>query len=74
MTSGLVGTAAIYDLWGDSVSLAYRVQTANSEPGIYLTSAVYERVRDSFSFSPAGDVTTKDEVEQVWRLEEVARV
>lgn len=74
VTSGLVGGAAIYDLWGDSVNLAFRTQAANSEPGIYLTDAVHERVRDAFTFSPAGEVTTKSGTESVWRLEVGARV
>ena len=74
VTSGLVGSAAIYDLWGDSVNLAFRTQAANSEPGIYLTDAVHERVRDAFRFSPAGEVTTRSGTESVWRLEESARV
>ena len=74
VTSGLVGSAAIYDLWGDSVNLAFRTQAANSEPGIYLTETVHERVRDAFTFSPAGEVATRSGTESVWRLEESARV
>ena len=52
VTSGLVGGAAIYDLWGDSVNLAFRAQAANSEPGIYLTEAVHQRVRDAHTVQP----------------------
>ncbi|GAA3580266.1 adenylate/guanylate cyclase domain-containing protein [Microlunatus spumicola] len=74
VTSGLVGGAAIYDLWGDSVNLAFRAQSANSEPGIYLTEAVHQRVRDAYAFTPAGDVSTKSGSEGVWRLEVGARV
>ena len=74
VTSGLVGGAAIYDLWGDSVNLAFRAQAANREPGIYLTEAVHQRVRDAHTFSPAGDVSTKTGTEAVWRLEVGARV
>ena len=73
VTSGLVGGAAIYDLWGDSVNLAFRTQAANSEPGIYLTEAVHQRVRDAHAFSPAGEVSTKTGTEAVWRLEVGAR-
>lgn len=74
VTSGLVGGAAIYDLWGDSVNLAFRAQAANREPGVYLTEAVHQRVRDAHSFSPAGEVSTKTGEEAVWRLEVDARV
>lgn len=74
VTSGLVGGAAIYDLWGDSVNLAFRTQAANREPGIYLTEAVHQRVRDAHTFSPAGEITTKTGEEPVWRLEVDARV
>lgn len=70
VTSGLVGGgSAIYDLWGDSVNLAFRAQAASSEPGIYLTETVHERVRDAFTLSPAGEVATKSGTESVWRLE-----
>lgn len=68
VTSGLVGASAVYDMWGDSVNLAYRVRNAGAEPGIYVSQAVYEKVRDTDTFEAAGTVTGKDGEQQIWRL------
>lgn len=70
VTSGLVGPAAVYDMWGDSVTLAYRVQSVGEDPGIYVTQTVYDRLRDAAAFEPAGTVTTKKGEQQVWRVQE----
>lgn len=67
VTSGLVGGSAVYDLWGDSVNLAFRVQSDN-QPGIYVTQAVYDTVRDAVPFSEAGQIQTKTGLQQAWRV------
>ena len=72
VTSGVVGSAAIYDMWGDSVNLAYRVQ-ADNRPGTYVTQTVYDKVRDSVSFTPAGQVQTKTGTEQVFMVDDGGR-
>ncbi|MBN9605241.1 MAG: HAMP domain-containing protein [Actinomycetales bacterium] len=70
VTSGLVGLSHVtYDLWGDAVNLAFRVQSAGSEPGIYITERVMTRVGDAFAAEPAGEVTTRTGVQRVWRVE-----
>ena len=63
----MVGSSAIYDMWGDSVNLAFRVQS-DSRPGVYVTQRVYDKVRDSMPFTAAGQVQTKQGTEQVWLL------
>jgi class 3 adenylate cyclase len=68
VTSGLVGGAAAYDMWGDSVTLAYRVQSADHAAGIYVTDQVYDRLRDAASFAEAGTIATKAGEQRVWRL------
>ena len=70
VTSGLVGASAAYDMWGDSVTLAYRVQSGGQETGIYVTDHLYQGVRDAATFAEAGTVPTKSGEQLVWRLTE----
>jgi class 3 adenylate cyclase len=69
VTSGLVGRSSVlYDLWGDAVNLAFRVQGALGQPGIVVSQRVYDRLRDSTTFEAAGTIDTATGTEQVWRL------
>ena len=70
VTSGLIGRARIvYDMWGDAVNLAYRVQGDYDEAGIYITQRVADRIPDTIVLAPAGEVTTKSGSQRVWRIE-----
>ena len=70
MTSGLVArTSLAYDLWGDAVSLAYRVRSVTGDPGIYVSQAVRDRLQDSSSFTQAGTVELRGKTQSVWRIE-----
>jgi class 3 adenylate cyclase len=70
VTSGLVArTSLAYDLWGDAVSLAYRVRSVTGEPGIYVSQAVRDRMQDSVPFAAAGTVELRGSTQQVWRVE-----
>ncbi|GAA1928222.1 adenylate/guanylate cyclase domain-containing protein [Microbacterium aoyamense] len=70
VTSGLVArTSLAYDLWGDAVSLAYRVRSANAEPGLFVSNAVYNRLRETYTFVQAGTVEVHGKAEPVWRVE-----
>jgi class 3 adenylate cyclase len=71
VTSGLVGRATLaYDMWGSAVNVAYQVQSGSPQPGIYVTSRVYDVMRDTKDFSPAGEVGGGDDTEPIWRLTE----
>jgi class 3 adenylate cyclase len=71
VTSGLVGRSTLaYDMWGSAVNLANQVQSGSPQPGIYVTSAVYEAMRDSRNFTSAGVITVDDEEQPIWRLTE----
>lgn len=71
VTSGLVGRSSLaYDMWGSAVSLAYRVKSGSPQPGIYVTSAVYEATRDSRTFTSAGVISVDGEEQPIWRLTE----
>ncbi|MET0296843.1 MAG: adenylate/guanylate cyclase domain-containing protein, partial [Microbacterium sp.] len=70
VTSGLVGRASLaYDLWGDAVSLAYRVRSVTGEPGIYVSQAVRDRLQDSVVFAEVGTVELQGKTQTVWRIE-----
>jgi class 3 adenylate cyclase len=71
VTSGLVGRASLaYDMWGSAVSLAYQVQSGTPQPGVYVSSDVYEAMRDTRSFVSAGQITVDGVEQPIWRLSE----
>jgi class 3 adenylate cyclase len=70
VTSGLIGRArVVYDMWGDAVNLAFRVQGDSDEPGIYVTQRVADRLPDSIPVRPAGDIETQSGAQRVWKVE-----
>jgi class 3 adenylate cyclase len=71
VTSGLVGRSTLaYDMWGSTVDLAYQMQSGTPQPGIYVTSRVYEAMHDTRSFTSAGSITVDGEEQPIWRLAE----
>ncbi len=69
VTSGLVArTTLAYDLWGDAVSLAYRVRSVTDEAGVYVSQTVRDRLHDSAEFVEAGVVEVQGVSHTVWRL------
>jgi class 3 adenylate cyclase len=71
VTSGLIGRSSVaYDMWGSAVNLAYQVQSGSPQPGVYVTSGVYDAMRDTRSFSAAGQITVDGTDQPVWRLSE----
>jgi class 3 adenylate cyclase len=71
VTSGLVGRATLaYDMWGSAVNLAYQAQSGSPQPGVYVTSRVYDAMRDTRSFTSAGELTVDGEQQPIWRLAE----
>jgi class 3 adenylate cyclase len=69
--SGLVGrTSVIYDLWGAAVNLAHQMRSGATESGVYVTSEVYEVMRDIRQFTPAGSITVDGSEQPIWRLSE----
>ena len=71
VTSGLVGRATLaYDMWGSAVNLAYQVQRGSPKPGVFVTSQVYETMRDTRHFTSAGVISVDSEEQPIWRLEE----
>jgi class 3 adenylate cyclase len=69
--SGLVGrTSIVYDMWGGAVNLAHQMRSSVTQSGIYVTSEVYEVMRDIRQFTPAGSITVGDTEQPIWRLSE----
>jgi class 3 adenylate cyclase len=73
VTSGLVGRSSmVYDLWGDAVSLAFRLQGGATENGIFLTQRVVDKIPDSLPYTDSGVVETSAGWQRVWRVDPAA--
>lgn len=71
VSTGLVGKSNLaYDMWGSAVNLAYQVQSGSPQPGVYVTGRVYDAMRDTREFTPAGVITSNGAEEPIWRLAE----
>ncbi|WP_343709246.1 adenylate/guanylate cyclase domain-containing protein, partial [Mycobacterium sp.] len=67
--SGLVGrSSVIYDMWGTAVNLAHQMRSGATESGVFVTTDVYEVMRDIRGFSAAGTVTVNGAEQPIWRL------
>ncbi len=66
VVAGVIGlTKFSYDLWGDTVNVAHRMES-NGIPGeIQVTDAVYERLKDKFSFKLRGAIEIKGKGEMM---------
>jgi class 3 adenylate cyclase len=69
VVSGLVGRSSlVYDMWGGAVSLAYQMHSGAPQPGIYVSSQVYEAMRDVKQFTPAGTISVGGVDQAIYRL------
>lgn len=69
--SGLIGQSGlVYDMWGSALSLAYQIHGELAEPGIYVSSRIYQAVRDLWRFKSAGTISVDGVEQQIWRLSE----
>lgn len=69
--SGLVGgSSLVYDMWGAAVSLAYQMHRGAPQPGIYVSTPVYEAMRDVRQFTPAGTISVGGTDQPMYRLSE----
>lgn len=69
VVSGLVGRSSlVYDMWGGAVSLAYQMHSGSPQPGVYVSSQVYEAMRDVRQFAPAGSISVGGVDQAIYRL------
>lgn len=71
VSSGLLGRpSVVYDMWGAVVNLAHQIKDGSPQPGIYVTSDVYEVLQETVRFESAGTVSVDGEEQPIWRLAE----
>jgi class 3 adenylate cyclase len=67
--AGVIGEKKfIYDLWGDTVNIASRMQSQGPAGCIQVTQAVYERLRDNYYLERRGAVQVKGKGEMTTYL------
>ena len=61
VVAGVIGEKKFtYDLWGESVNIASRMEQ-QADPGtIHVSETVYERLKTKFSFETRGEIDVKD--------------
>jgi adenylate cyclase len=67
---GVIGTKRfLYDLWGDAVNTASRMESHGTAGQIQITRATYELVRDGFDCTPRGTIPIKGKGQmETWYL------
>ncbi|ODQ92115.1 adenylate cyclase [Mycolicibacterium flavescens] len=70
VVAGVVGARKFfYDVWGDAVNVASRMETTDVEGRIQVPQDVYERLSDTFVLEPRGEVEVKGKgVMTTWYL------
>jgi len=60
VVAGVIGKSKyIYDLWGDTVNLASRMESGGMPDTIQVTRSVYEKLKDEFVFESRGTIEVK---------------
>ena len=70
VVAGVIGRKRfLYDLWGDAVNTASRMESHGTPGRIQITHATYELVRDEFECVPRGRIAIKGKGEiEAWYL------
>jgi adenylate cyclase len=70
VVAGVIGRKRfLYDLWGDAVNTASRMESHGTPGRIQITRATYELIADEFECKPRGTITVKGKGEvEAWYL------
>lgn len=68
MIAGVIGRRKfVYDVWGDAVNIASRMESHGLGGAVQITQATYELIKDEFVCEPRGTVNVKGKGEmEVW--------
>jgi class 3 adenylate cyclase len=70
VVAGVIGRRKFaYDLWGDAVNLASRMESHGVAGEIHVSEETYQRLKDRYLFEPRGTVQIKGKGDLVtWLL------
>lgn len=70
VVAGVIGRKKfIYDLWGDAVNIASRMESHGTGGMIQITQSTHELVKDKFDCAPRGQINVKGKGEMdVWHV------
>lgn len=71
VVAGVIGRSKfVYDLWGDSVNIASRMESTAPPGAIQVTGAVHDRLEDQFTFTARGEIEAKGtDAMRTWLLD-----